>query len=118
MSKKETRRAARQAFPKAKTPPPKRGVYGQRTRRPVRAKSGGSSRQGAKPPSPRRAIITGILMSAIYFLLIQYAWKSGASTGANLLIAAVAFVVFAGVVYAVDRWKYRRYLNKQDKSAK
>ena len=118
MSKKETRRAARQAFPKAKTPPPKRGAYGQRTRSSAKPKSSGSSRQGVRPPSPRRAIITGIVMAAIYFVLIEYAWSSGASTGANLLIAVIALVVFAGVVYGVDRWKYRRYLNKQGKSSK
>ena len=52
-------------------------------------------------------------MAVIYFLLIEYGWKSGSSTLGNLIVAAIGFVIFAGVVYAIDRFKYQRYLRKQ-----
>lgn len=57
-------------------------------------------------------------MGVIYFLLIHLAWPSGASLGVNVIIAVIACVVFAGVVYGVDRFKYTRYLNKQNRSSK
>lgn len=111
MSKKATRRAARQAFPKAKTPPPAKGSY--RTRPRSAGASRSTSRPTTKPPSVKRALIWGILMAVVYFLLIEYGWKSGATRLGNLIIAVVALVLFAAVVYAVDWYKYRRFQNKQ-----
>ncbi|MBN1321564.1 MAG: hypothetical protein JXA87_12080 [Thermoleophilia bacterium] len=122
MSKKATRRAARQAFPKAKTPPPPRSNYGSRPRRPATAKSSGTSRglarPGNKPPSIKRAVTWAFIMAFIYFVLIEWGWKSGATTLGNFIIAAIGFVLFSAVVYLVDWFKFRRYQNKQRGSLK
>jgi hypothetical protein len=118
MSKKATRRAARQAFPKAKTPTPTKGVYGTRSRPPAKSRSRVATRQTVKPPSFKRAALSGAIMALLYFVLIQWAWKSGATVAANLLIALAAFILFAGVVYGVDRFKYQRFLRKQKQSTK
>lgn len=120
MSKKATRRAVRQGFPKAKNPTTgTRGIYGtnakprgQRPTRPV------ARQQTVRPPSPKRALVWGGCMAVIYFVLIQWGWKSGGSTLANLLVSIGAFILFAGVVYGVDRFKYQRYLRKQKQSPK
>jgi hypothetical protein len=120
MSKKETRRAARDAFPKAKTPPPTKGAYGSRSRTSSgsRSRTATTARSGVKPPSWKRAVTLGVVMGVIYFLLIQYGWKSGAGTLGNVIVAVIGFVIFAGVVYGVDRFKYQRYLRKQKPSSK
>jgi hypothetical protein len=36
----------------------------------------------------------------------------------NAITALVSFVIFAGIVYATDRFKYQRYLRKQKGSSK
>ncbi|MBN1628575.1 MAG: hypothetical protein JW990_02320 [Thermoleophilia bacterium] len=119
MSKKATRRAAREAFPKAKTPATTKGAYGSRSRTSVGSRSRTTpARSGMKPPSWKRAVISGVAMAVIYFLLIQYGWKSGASTLGNVIVAVIGFVIFAGVVYGIDRFKYQRYLRKQKPSSK
>jgi hypothetical protein len=115
MSKKATRRAARDAFPKAKTPPPKKGTYSSRTRpgaggRPARA----PYKPGVpRPASLKRGVIWGAIMAVIYFVFIQFLWKSGGTTLGNLLIAVGSFIIFAAVVYGVDHFKYQRYLKKK-----
>ena len=63
-------------------------------------------------------IISGVAMAVIYFLLIQYGWKSGAGTLGNVIVAVIGFVIFAGVVYGIDRFKYQRHLRKQKPSSK
>jgi hypothetical protein len=58
-------------------------------------------------------------MAVIYFLLIRYTSLGGqTSTRGGLIVAAIGFVVFAGVVYAVDWFKFRRYQNKQKGSSR
>lgn len=112
MSKKETRRAARQAFPQLKNPPPVRSRFDTRPARPRGGKGRSTAGQGLRPPSWRRAVIQGVIVAALYFVLIQWAWKSGASTAANLIVSLIAFIVFTGVAYWVDRFKYQRKLRK------
>jgi hypothetical protein len=118
MSKKETRRAARQAFPKAKTPPPARSSYGNRPRSQRPGQNRVAARQTAKPASLKKAVIWGAVMAVIYFVLIQWGWSSGATAVGNAIIALISFVVFSAAVYGVDRWKYSRYLRKQKGSSK
>jgi len=109
MSKKQTRRAAREAFPKAKTPPPKRGAYGQRPQR-----RAGRAPGAPKPASIRRAAITGIIMAFLYFVVIQWLWKNETMTTlGNVVVAFIGFLIFTGVVYGMDHFKYRRYLRKK-----
>ena len=113
MSKKETRRAIREAFPKAKSPPPKRDRYGGRQRsNSTRARSA-MARPQARPASIKRAAIWGIVMAVLYFAMIQFAWKSGVNMLGNLIISVAAFIIFSLVIYAVDHFKYQRYLRKK-----
>jgi hypothetical protein len=121
MSKKAKRRAARQAFPKAKTTVPPRG----RTSAGARGRSSASSRgrasagsQTLKPPTIKRALITGAILAFIYFALIEWGWKSGATTKANALIAFILFFLYTGVAYGVERFTYQRKLRKLKGSSK
>ncbi len=118
MSKKETRRAARQAFPQLKNPAPARSRFDTRPTRPRSSRGRSGAKQGLRPPTWKRAVIQGVVVAALYFALIQWAWKSGASTAANLVISALAFVVFTGISYWIDRFKYRRGLQKSKGSSK
>ncbi len=106
----------RQAFPKAKTPPPPKTTYGQRPRPQSKGRGRQSPSQYApRPPRIKKAAILGVIMGAAYFLVIQYLWKTGNTTVlGNLLIALVACVIFMGIVYLTDRIKYQRYLRKKN----
>lgn len=66
----------------------------------------------------KRSAITGLVMAVLYFVLIQWAWKSGASMLANVIISVAGFVLFAAVTYGIDKFKYQRYLRKQKQSSK
>jgi hypothetical protein len=112
MSKKQTRRAARQAFPQLKNPAPARSRFDARPTRPRSSKGRSVANQGLKPPTWKRAAIQGAIVGALYFVLIQWAWPSNARTAANVVISVIAFVVFTGVAYWVDRFKYQRKLRK------
>jgi hypothetical protein len=115
MSKKETRRAVRQAFPKAKTPPPSRSTYGQKSRPRPSGRGGPRGPLAPKPPSLKKAAVVGVIMGAIYFVVINFAWKVGNTTAlGNLIIALIGCVIFMGVIYLTDRYKYQRYLNKKN----
>jgi hypothetical protein len=117
MSKKQTRRAAREAFPKAKNPPAKKTPYGQRPSKSSSAGRGRSGSSAVRPPSFKKAVIWGAVMAFLYFVVIQWAWKNnGMTTLGNVVIALVGFVIFAGVVYATDHFKYQRYLRKKGSS--
>lgn len=127
MSKKATRRAARDAFPKAPVPAPKRGTkytprasgakYTSKSQK-QRAKTSGGA-QGLKPPSWRRAVIFAGVLAVLYFVMIQYLWvpkdENGNPTSTvwgSLLIAVIGFVVFVFIVYFTDRFTYQRKLRK------
>ncbi|MCX8032045.1 MAG: hypothetical protein N3B14_01410 [Thermoleophilia bacterium] len=51
-------------------------------------------------------------MAVLYFVVIQWLWKSGAPTVANLVFAAGGFILYTGVAYGIDVFKYRRALRK------
>jgi hypothetical protein len=125
MSKKEKRRAARQAFPKAKVAPAaSRGRYasGARGRTSAgaarsRAVAAGRSRgQGGgltlRPPTIKKAAITGAILAFLYFALIQWGWKSGGTTELNALLSVGVFFLYSGVVYGVGTWIYRRKMRR------
>ena len=119
MSKKATRRAAREAFPKSKNPPVRRSRFDPPQRSTAAKRKGGGSayRPGTpRPASIKRAVISGLIMAVLYFLMIQYAFKSGAAIGYNMLMAFIGFIIFAVVVWATDSFRYRRYLKKKSQS--
>lgn len=116
MSKKEIRRAARDAYPKAKRAPAARkgtgGAYSKRTIAPGSRSATG--RSGARPPSVKRSAIIGVVWAALYFAIIQWLWKSNASLVANIVFSVLGALLFTGVFYGVDWFKYRRYRRQHD----
>jgi hypothetical protein len=126
MSKKETRRAARQAFPKAsaKSSSNRYKTYGQRPQRSARpTRSAKARRAGAraalKPPSWKRSVIHGVILAALYLIMIRFIWRDeSASTATYVIIPAIGFFIFTGVSYAVDKFTYKRRLRKLEESSK
>jgi len=116
MSKKEKRRAARQAFPKAKSSPSSGSRLGSRSRGARR--SGAAASSQIRVPTLRRAAIQGAILAVLYFVFIQWVWKSGAPTAANLVFAAGGFILYTAVAYGIDVFKYRRALRKAKGSSK
>ena len=126
MSKKATRRAARDAYPKAKTPPagtkPAGGKYSSKG---ARTKAKASGPQALKPPSWRRAAIQGVVLAVLYFLVVQFwlapkdaAGNRTANIWGSLLVAVIGFIAYTCIAYLVDRWNYTRRLRKLKGSAK
>ncbi len=110
MSKKETRRAARQAFPKAPS-----STKSSKTA--VRSTGGAKSKAAAKPalrpPTIKRAAIQGAVLGVLYLIVIRFIWREpGTSTAVYIIFPLGGFFVFTGVAYAVDRFTYQRRLRK------
>jgi hypothetical protein len=130
MSKKATRRAARESFPKA----PARGSKPAGTKH---AGSGGAVGKGAaakrkskaaqalRPPSWKRAVIMGAVLSVAYFVVIEYLWVPKDAAGnrtsniwGSLVIAVIGFVAYTCIAYFVDRFNYNRKRRKLEGSPK
>jgi len=122
MSKKETRRAARQAFPGG--PPQERRRDNIRGTKPQpvskkRQGRGGGARQNLRQPSLKRAVIQGAILAVLYFILIRFIWKDpGANWTTYIVVPLVGFVIFTGVAYGVDKFTYQRRLRKLKGSSK
>lgn len=126
MSKKATRRAARQAFPKAPAPGTKTaGTKSTGSRSLAGAKTKGRGAPALKPPSWKRAAIQGGILAFLYFLVVQFwlapkdaAGHRTANIWGSLLVAVIGFVAYTCVAYLVDRYNYNRKLRKLKGSAK
>jgi hypothetical protein len=130
MSKKETRRAARQAFPKAPVKPDRSKTYGQRQRPSTRASSqssrpsrpsrpSGPARRELKPPSLKRAAIQGAILVALYLIIIRFFWKQpGTTVFAYVILGVGGFIVYTAVAYGIDKFTYQRRVRKPNGSAK
>lgn len=126
MSKKETRRAARKAFPQAKPGTLTKGSgRGSRSA----AKSGvprDARGRPLRPPTFKRAAIQGAILAVLYFVVIEFVWvqkdpatgEKVTSTTASLFIALIGFIVYTGIAYAVDKFVYQRKLRKLKGSSK
>jgi hypothetical protein len=128
VSKKEIRRAAREAYPKAKNAPTKKGktggVYGKR-----KVTVGGGIRSTAdrstgRPPSIRRSVITGTVTGFFYFAAVQWILPrfikglGDTGIGTNVLVGVIGIFVFTGISYLTDSIRYRRYQRKHKASSK
>jgi hypothetical protein len=115
MSKKETRRAARQAFPKAST-----GKNSRTTGRSV----GGSKRKstakpGLRPPTLNRAAVQGAILAVLYLILIRFIWRQeNTSTITYVIFPLAGFFIYTAIAYAIDRFTYQRRLRKLKDSSK
>lgn len=118
MSKKETRRAARQAFPKAPgVSKSGAGARGKSSRTASRG-SGTSGRRRAaqprlKPPTLKRAAIQGAILAVLYLIVIRFLWRQPETSSLSYVIFPLAgFFIYTGIAYAIDRLTYQRRLRK------
>jgi hypothetical protein len=125
MSKKETRRAARQAYPKAKSGAAAKGSGGKGKGGGKSAVAKDASGRPLRPPTLKRAAIQGAILAVLYFVVIEFLWvqkdASGARTSNTLtsvIIALAGFVIYTGIAYAVDKYTYQRKLRKSKGAAK
>ena len=110
MSKKETRRAARQAFPKA---PAGRKSSTSSGRSAGGSKRGSSAKPALRPPTLKRAAIQGAILAVLYLILIRFIWKQeNTSTITYVVLPLAGFFIYTGIAYAVDRFTYQRRLRK------
>lgn len=119
MSKKATRRAARQAYPKAPAPGTK-STGGKSSAAKSKARV-----QALRPPSWKRAAIQGAVLAILYFVVIQYLWAPKDAAGnrtanlwGSLLIAAIGFAAYTCIAYFAERFNYQRKLRKLKGPAK
>jgi hypothetical protein len=120
MSKKETRRAARQAFPKAPPKPNRSKTYGQRPSAKSRSsRPASTARRELKPPSIKRAAIQGAILVALYLIVVGFIWKQPGTTAMTYVILGVGgFIVYTAVAYGVDKFTYQRRIRKLKDSGK
>jgi hypothetical protein len=126
MSKKETRRAARQGQPKpvvrdrnsirgsgAKKP------QARARTRPANSLRGAVARQPLRPPTLKRAAIQGVIGAVLYMIVIRYLWKQPGTTAIRYVIfAAASFAIFTAIAYLMDRYNYQKRLRKQQGSSR
>ncbi len=120
MSKKETRRAARQAFPGGGTTTVRRRdtIRGQKP--PAVSKSKKTvGRQTLRPPRLKRAAIQGAVLAVLYLIVIRFLWKEpGTSTATYVIMPVAGFIIYTAVAYAIDKFTYQRRLRKLKGSSK
>ena len=114
MSKKETRRAARQAFPGGGAPTVRRRDTIRGTKPAPASKSKRRSSEPAlRPPTLKRAAVQGAILAVLYLIVIRFLWKEqGTSTATYVIFPVAGFVIYTGVAYAVDKFTYQRRLRK------
>ena len=59
-------------------------------------------------------MIIGVIWAALYFVIIQWLWKSNASLVANIVFSRARCLPLHRRLLPVDWFKYRRYLRKHD----
>jgi hypothetical protein len=122
VSKKEIRRAARGAFPKAKnaSAAKRRSTGGAPGNRQRTVGSGSTARRPAPgPPSLVRSLILGVIAGFLYFALIQWAIHfDGSTTATNILVGVFGTVLFTAANYFAAMFKYRRYMKSHKDSSK
>ncbi len=116
MSKKETRRAARQAFPRASDVTKKRTGLSAKGSRTVPLNAHGRKGQAPgrpvlRPPTLKRAAIQGAILAVLYLLVIRLL-EPETSWVSTIVFAVAGFVLYTGVAYAIDNLTYRRRLKK------
>lgn len=116
MSKKATRRAARQAFPKAPVrakPANRAKTYGQRSARPTRSSRPTRSAPALRPPTLKKAAIQGAILAILYLVVIRFLWKQpGTGTLTYIIMPVAGFIIYTAVAYGVDKFTYQKRLRK------
>jgi hypothetical protein len=119
MSKKETRRAVRQAFPKAKHPPAARTAGGNRYKSSTANRGRVPARQALRPPSWKRALIQGAVVAVLYLIVIRFVWRQeGSGWGTYIIFPVAGFFIYTGIAYSIDKYTYQRRLRRLNGSSK
>ena len=88
-------------------------------RRAMREGQAEKARKKNTGPTIKGAVLKGLLLSAVYLVLVRVLLgKQGRSLETDLAWAAVFFVMYTGFVYAWDRWLWRRKQRKQQAAGK
>lgn len=125
MSKKETRRAAREAFPKAKNPAPKKSTYSRysRSSRPARpqapatkARSSRPATPGARKPTWRGSFIYAAFMVAIFLLAITFFGHTRLNFLGYVVLGLAMFVVYAPLAYFTNTYSYKKRVERMAKA--
>jgi hypothetical protein len=117
MSKKETRRAARQAFPGG--PPTVQRRDHIRGTRPQPTSKKKPAASNLRAPNLKRAAVQGAVLAALYFILIRFVWKQeGGNAVTYILFPLVAFVAYTAIAYGIDKYMYQRRLRKLKSQSK
>ena len=120
MSKKEIRRAARDAYPKAKnaTTAKKRGTGGAYSKRQhAVGPRTATGRPAPGPPNIRRALVMGLVGGLLYFALIQWVFHfENATTTNNVVVGVIGAVLFTLANYFSSLFRYKRYLKSKGSS--
>ena len=117
MSKKETRRAARQAFPKASSGARAGTAARNKGSSVVPLNTRGSrakptaARPALRPPTLKRAAIQGAILAVLYSVVIRL-FESETSWLFTIILALAGFVIYTGIAYAIDKFTYQRRLRK------
>ena len=117
MSKKETRRAARQAFPKASSGARAGTAARNKGSSVVPLNTRGSrakptaARPALRPPTLKRAAIQGAILAVLYSVVIRL-FESETSWLFTIILVLAGFVIYTGIAYAIDKFTYQRRLRK------
>lgn len=106
MSKKQTRRAAREAFPKAKSGSAKKGAGSGQTRQ-----SG-----GPKPPTWRGAVMWSAAFTVIFLVIFRYVMKSSMPTTTYVIWGVVWFVIYVPFMYYTNQWQYKKRVQAAERA--
>ncbi len=121
MSKKETRRAARQGQPKpvVRNRTAIRGT-GQRKPQPRagnRSARAAAYRRPLRPPSFKRAAIQGAIFAVLYLIVLRF-WEKNTTVAMYVMFPVMFFIIITGATYSIDRFTYQKRLRKQQDSSK
>jgi hypothetical protein len=123
MSKKQTRRAARQGQPKPVVRD-RNSIRGSGARKP-RPRAAGRSARGPvarrplRPPTLKRAAIQGAGLAILYWIVIRFVWRQpGATTATYVIFPLAGFVAYTCITYFIDRFTYQKRLRKQQGPSK
>lgn len=124
MSKKATRRAAREAFPKAKNPAPKKSTYSKysRSAKPAGARAAAAKARSARPvpralrkPTLRGSIIYAVVVAAIFLLAVSFIGHTKPNIWGYVVLGVGAIVVYTPLTYVMNMYTYKKRLERMAK---
>jgi len=121
VSKKATRRAAREAFPKAKNPAPKKSSYSKYSRsgRPAGARAAATKARSARPANSvgrkltwKGSLFYSAVMTGIFLLAITFIGRTRPNFWGYVVLGAAMLVVYTPLAYFMNVRQYRKRLER------